>query len=74
MNKTISLAVGSINTQLLNDNRPEPLVKVSPLSLVTNTISDTSDIKLVAELETTEFDENQENLITIFLASEMEEC
>lgn len=46
------------NAQLSNDNRPKPLVKASPLSLVTNETADSSNIKLIAESKVTKFDNN----------------
>ena len=72
-NKTVSLVASSINIQLSNDNRPKALIKVSPLSLVTNAIANISNIKSVAKSETAKFDEDQDNLIVAFFASKMEE-
>lgn len=71
-NKTTSSA------QLSNDNRPKALVKASPLSLVTNAIADTSDAESVAESEAAEseaaeFDDDQDDLIAAFLATEADE-
>lgn len=43
------------------------------MSLVTNVTADTSDVESIAESETAEFYENQDNLIAAFLTSEVEE-
>lgn len=73
-NKIVSSTAGSINIQLSNDNRPKALTKVSSLSLVTNATANTSDVESVAESKTTEFDKDKDNLIAVFLTSEVEEC
>lgn len=71
-NKTTSSA------QLSNNNYSKALIKASPLNLVTNAIANTSDAESVIESEAVEskaaeFDNDQDDFIAAFLATEADE-